>query len=110
LIPADAMEAVVRSLLPAAGDEVAWSGDRYQVVAHAANGQQLAGWRDLPGWVADYPDPITVVVDGFERLHYAPTRDITVLRTNPNYVVERLMEYLSTRVAIDWDQDPTTGS
>jgi hypothetical protein len=110
LIPAEAIAEVVAALLPAAGDEVAWSGDRYQVVAHAANGQQLAGWRDLPGWVADYPDQITVVVDGFERLHYAPTRDVTVLRTNPNYVAERLMEYLSARMAIDWDQDPTTGS
>ena len=104
MIPAEAMEEVVRSLLPAAGDEVAWSGDRYQVVAHAANGQQLTGWRDLPGWVANYPDPVTVVVDGFERLHYAPTRDVAVLRTNPNYVLERLMDYLSRKGAIDWDQ------
>jgi hypothetical protein len=102
--PAEAVDEVVRSLLPAAGDEVAWSGDRYQVVAHAANGQQLTGWRDLPGWVANYPDPVTVVVDGFERLHYAPTRDLTILRTNPNYVLERLLDYLSRKGAIDWDQ------
>lgn len=102
--PAEAVDEVVRSLLPAAGDEVAWSGDRYQVVAHAANGQQLTGWRDLPGWVANYPDPVTVVVDGFERLHYAPTRDVVVLRTNPNYVLERLLDYLSRKGAIDWDQ------
>jgi hypothetical protein len=98
------VDEVVRSLLPAAGDEVAWSGDRYQVVAHAANGQQLTEWRDLPGWVANYPDPVTVVVDGFERLHYAPTRDLTILRTNPNYVLERLLDYLSRKGAIDWDQ------
>lgn len=110
MIPAAAMEEVVRSLLPAAGDEVAWSGDRYQVVAHAANGQHLTGWRDLPPWVADYPDAITVVVDGFERLHYAPTRDVVVLRTNPNYVLERLMDYLSRKVAIDWDQEPAGDS
>ena len=110
MIPSTAMEEVVRSLLPAAGDEVAWSGDRYQVVAHAASGSQLAGWRDLPPWVADYPDPVTVVVDGFERLHYAPTRDVVVLRTNPNYVLERLMDYLSHKVAIDWDQEPTGDS
>ena len=102
--PAEAVDEVVRSLLPAAGDEVAWSGDRYQVVAHAASGSQLAGWRDLPPWVADYPDPVTVVVDGFERLHYAPTRDLTILRTNPNYVLERLLDYLSRKGAIDWDQ------
>jgi hypothetical protein len=45
-----------------------------------------------------------VVVDGFERLHYAPTRDLTILRTNPNYVLERLLDYLSRKGAIDWDQ------
>ena len=104
------MAAVVGSLLPAAGDEVAWSGDRYRVVAHASNGSHLAGWRDLPPWVADYSEAVTVVIDGFERLHYAPTRDITVLRTNPNYVVERLIDYLSQRGAIDWDQEPAGDS
>ena len=37
-------------------------------------------------------------------INYIPAAEARILRTNPTYVMERLLTYLDKKHAIDWDQ------
>lgn len=94
-------EHIMRSLIPAVGDLVAYHGRKYTVESQYANGSLLGHVSpDLSSEVR----PILLVTDTDGNIMYAPAEECRILRTNPQYVMERLLRYLDKKGAIDWDQ------
>lgn len=47
---------------------------------------------------------MTLLVNTDGDIEYAPSEECRIIRTNPMHVMERLLEYLDKKGAIDWDQ------
>ena len=94
----------MQNLTPAVGDLVAWGGTKWTVEAIIPNGAHLAHIQGLPPAIYDALEPLLLVTNAEGSVSYAPTSETRVLRTNPTYVMERLLTYLDKKSAIDWDQ------
>ena len=92
------------SLTPAVGDLVAWEGRKWIVESHVAKGSLLEHVSGLPEAILREERPLLLVTDNDGNINYIPASEARVLRTNPTYVMERLLTYLDKKGAIDWDQ------
>jgi hypothetical protein len=97
-------ERIMQNLTPAVGDLVAWGGTKWTVEAIIPNGSFLAHIQGLPPETYDSREPLLLVTNTDGSVSYAQASEIRVLRTNPAYVMERLLTYLDKKGAIDWDQ------
>jgi len=97
-------ERIMQNLTPAVGDLVAWGGTKWTVEAIIPNGTYVAHIQGLPQATYDSREPLLLVTNTEGSVSYAPLPETRVLRTNPTYVMERLLNYLDSKSAIDWDQ------
>ena len=94
-------EHIMQNLIPAVGDLVAYHGRKYTVESQYANGS-LVSHVDVT--LSAEVRPLLLLSDTDGNILYAPTEECRILRTNPQYVMERLLNYLDKKGAIDWDQ------
>jgi hypothetical protein len=97
-------EQIMQSLIPAIGDLVAYRGRKYTVESHYANGSLIRHIDGVDAELKDETRPLLLVTDTDGNIDYIPAADCHILRTNPQYVMERLLTYLDKKGAIDWDQ------
>lgn len=94
-------EHIMQSLIPAVGDLVAYRGRKYTVESQYANGSLV---RHVDEALGSEERPLLLVTDTDGNVLYALAEECRILRTNPQYVMERLLRYLDKKGAIDWDQ------
>jgi len=94
----------MRNLTPAVGDLVAWRSYKWTVESIIPNASYLKHIAGLPPETYTAEGPLLLVTDNDGNIGYAPVGEARILRTNPTYVMERLLHYLDKKGAIDWDQ------
>jgi hypothetical protein len=97
-------EHIMQNLTPAVGDLIAWRSCKWTVESIIPNGAHLRHIEGLPPETYEAQGPLLLVIDTNGNIDYAPHSEARVLRTNPTYVMERLLHYLDKKGAIDWDQ------
>lgn len=97
-------EHIMQKLTPAVGDLVAWRSRKWTVESIIPNGTHLSHVKDLLPEIYESQGPLLLVTDNNGNIDYAPPAEARILRTNPTYVMERLLNYLDKKGAIDWDQ------
>lgn len=97
-------EHIMNNLTPAVGDLVAWSGRKWTVESIIPNGSHLKHISGLRSETYESEGQQLLVTDNDGNIEYLPAAEARVLRTNPTYVMERLLHYLDKKGAIDWDQ------
>ena len=98
------MEHIMQNLIPAVGDLVAYRGRKYTVESQYANGSLIKHVNGVDPELKNEVRPLLLVTDNDGNIHYVPAAECRILRTNPQYVMERLLNYLDKKGAIDWDQ------
>lgn len=94
----------MQNLTPAVGDLVAWEGRKWTVEAVIPNGKHLGHIKGLPLETYSTESQLLLVTNADGDVSYVPLAETRVLRTNPTYVMERLLHYMDKKGAIDWDQ------
>lgn len=94
----------MKNLTPAAGDLVAWNGGKWTVEAIIPGGKHLKHIQGLSPETYEAEGHLLLVINNDGNIKYIPAAEARILRTNPTYVMERLLSYLDKKSAIDWDQ------
>jgi hypothetical protein len=94
----------MQNLTPSVGDLVAWDGRKWTVEAIIPSGKHLKHIQGLPSEICEAEYQLLLVTDNDGNINYIPASEVRILRTNPTYVMERLLTYLDKKSAIDWDQ------
>ena len=97
-------EHIMQNLTPAVGDLVAWCGGKWTVEAIIPSGKHLNHVQGLRPETYAAEGQLLLVTDNDGNINYIPASEARILRTNPTYVMERLLSYLDKKHAIDWDQ------
>ena len=97
-------DVIEKSLVPAFGDIISWKGSQYRVLGHSKDPKHWEGYSGLNTEALTSPGAVLLCLDNNEASIFIPRLEAKVVKTNPLYVVERLLNYLETRRAIDWDQ------
>jgi hypothetical protein len=98
------VEKIMRELVPCVGDVVAFKGQKYTVESHFPNGRFLSHIRGLAPEIRQCESTLLLVTDTAGAVDYIPLAECRILRSNPQYAMERLLAYLDKKQAIDWDQ------
>ena len=97
-------EHIMQNLTPATGDLVAWCGGKWTVEAIIPGGKHLKHIQGLRPETYTAEGQLLLVTNNDGDINYIPVSEARILRTNPTYVMERLLSYLDKKHAIDWDQ------
>jgi hypothetical protein len=97
-------EHIMQNLTPAVGDLVAHEGRKWTVEAIIPNGKHLGHIKGLSPETYAAEVQLLLVTSNDGDINYIPSSAARILRTNPSYVMERLLNYLDKKHAIDWDQ------
>ena len=92
-------------LISAVGDTVLWQNEKYTVAGRASSG---ALWQKhataLNPEALDCGGAVLLCIDKDDRKIFIPEDETRIILTNPRYVMEKILEYLEEKRAIDWDQ------
>jgi len=97
-------EHIMQNLIPAVGDLVAWDGRKWTVESIIPGGKHLKHIQGLPAEIYAAECQLLLVTNNDGNVCYVPVSEARILRTNPTYVMERLLSYLDKKGAVDWDQ------
>ena len=91
-------------LITSVGDRVLWQGKKYAVAGRAAAGRLWSASDAQNPDVLKIDGPVLLCLDAEENLFFVPESEVRILTANPRYVIERVISYLETKDAINWDQ------
>jgi hypothetical protein len=91
-------------LITSIGDRILWRGKKYTVAGRAAAGGLWSESDAQNPDVLSVDGPVLLCLDAEETPFFIPEGEVRILTANPRYVIERVINYLDTRDAINWDQ------
>ncbi len=95
---------IEKTLLPACGDIVIWKGSQYRVLGLSQDPNYWKGFKGENEDALKTTGAVLLCIDNAECTIFIPRAEARILKTDPRYVMMRLLSYLEKRGAIDWDQ------
>ena len=97
--------AVLESILiTSVGDRILWQGKKYTVAGRASAGGLWSASDAQNPDALKIDGPVLLCLGAEETPFFVPESEVRILTANPRYVIERVINYLETRDAINWDQ------